>query len=400
MKRFLALLFVLLIPCCALADTLTALPTPDADMKPVSFSPDGRIGLYTTGSGLVLLHEDGSTQPLVINENRSAADTYGNLAKVVSRGAQGIGNEGLVWSPDSRYAAIVNNARVVQMAQFIYDPIIIDTQTGEVFLLATYANAINKDNSGVMLTCTFSADSRYLYAVILGSLTDARFCLVQYDLATYEASVLHSWDEQTYWPHLAQLSDGSFLLLVDDSQLNDFAGLIHITRTENGYAHTVSEFTQRILFFRPQVMQYNAHSKHALLLSNANQGSNYYSNMLYLQPGQDTLIPNEYYWAISSLDDSHVASLVKNQLQSPSEVMILAMCLSPDGERALLVCFENGSYALRMLTLADGSLTPVSGVNSDTLQSFYKPGGPYIAWSGDIILIGASPADATAFKLE
>lgn len=397
--RLIALLLVLLLPCAALADTLSAIPSPMEEATPVSVSPDGRVELYSAGNTLTIRHEDGRTLPVVVSEARGAADAYGNLAKVASKGAQSIGSEGLIWSPDGRYAAIVNQSRVVQMVQFIYDPIVIDMQTGEMFLLASYSNKITKEGSGVVLTALFSADSRYLYAVVMGSLNGARFSLMQYELETLDSAVLHTWEDLTYWPHLAQLADGSFLLLKDTQKLNDFTGLVHITSTEDGYALSVTDFTQRMLFFYPRSMQYCGESGHALILSNSIQGENRYSNLLRLRPDEGLLIP-DMYWAVPSLDAPAVAELVKNELQSPSAVLIHAMRLSPDGERALLICSERAEYALLMLSLADGFLTQVAGVDSETLHSFCISGSPYLDWCGDTVILGVSAAQAGAYKLQ
>lgn len=398
-NRLIALILALLLPCAALADTLSAIPSALDEATPVSVSPDGRVSLYSGGNMMAVVHEDGSVLPVTVTDTRGAADAYGNLRKVAAQGAAAIGNEGVVWSPDGRYAAIVNQTRVVQMMQFVYDPIIIDTQTGEMLLLAAYNNKLAKDDCGVMLTALFSADSRYLYAVIMGSLNGARFSLMQYDLETLTASVLHTWEDLTYWPALAQLADGSFLLLTDARQANDFTGTLHIVPSADGATASKAEFTQRMLFFYPRSMQYSAKSGHALILSNVIQGSNRYSNLLHLMPDEGELVPDTY-WAVSSLRASAVAELVKNELQTPSTVIIHAMRLSPDGERALLLCSEGAEFALLMLRLADGALTPVTGLDSETLRGFIAAGGPYIDWCGDTVLLGVSAANAGAYRLE
>lgn len=398
-NRLIALILALLFPCAALADTLSAIPSALDEATPVSISPDGRVSLYSAGNALAVVHENGSILPVTVSDIRGAADAYGNLNKVAARGAAAIGNEGVVWSPNGRYAAIVNQSRVVQMMQFIYDPIVIDTQTGEMFLLAAYNNKLAKDDCGVMLTACFSADSRYLYAVIMGSLNGARFSLMQYDLETLTASVLHTWEDLTYWPSLAQLADGSFLLLTDAHKVNEFTGTLRIVPSADGAAASKAEFTQRMLFFYPRSMQYSAKSGHALILSNSIQGSNCYSNLLHLTPDEGDLVPDTY-WAVSSLKASAVTKMVKNELQSPSAVRIHAMRLSPDGERALLLCSEGAEYALLMLRLSDGALTQVTGVDSETLRGLCATGGPYIDWCGDTVLLGVSAANAGAYRLE
>lgn len=397
--RLFSLLLALLLPCAALAETLTAIPAPQEGMSPISFSQDGSVGLYSDEGRLVIVRADGSSTPVAASKTRGAADTYGNLAKIVSQGVRAIGSEGLVWSPDGRYAAIVNQLRVVQMAQMIYDPIVIDMQTGEMFLLASYDNNKRRNNSATVLTAAFSADSRYLYAVVWGNMNDAPFSLIRCDLTGSAAEVLLSWEGQTFWPHLAQLRDGSFLLLKDTQQLNNYTGLAHITPAGKDYALTVTDFTQRMIFFYPRSMQYSAQSGHALILSNTSRGSNSYSNLLLVNPDEGIVPPTEY-WAVPSLKASVVSVLSKNELQTPSNVVISSMRLSPDGERALLLCNEGSRFALLMLSIDDRTLTRVTGVDSDTLASLYTSNGAYIDWRGDIILLGKTAATAVAHRLK
>lgn len=398
-RRLFSLLLLLLLPCAALAETLTAIPVPQEGLTPISFSQDGSVGLYSVNGQLVIVRADGTALPVTVSKTRGAADAYKNLAKLFSQGAKAIGGEGLIWSPDGRYAAIVNQLRVVQMVQMIYDPIVIDMQTGEMFLLASYDNNLRRENSGTVLTASFSADSCYLYAVVWGNLNDNRFSLIRCDLTTLTTEVLHSWEEQTFWPHLTQLRDGSFLLLKDTQQLNNFTGLVHITQEEDGYALSSTDFTQRMIFFYPRSMQYSAKSGHALILSNTSQGSNAYSNLLHLRPDEEIAPPSEY-WAVSSLKASAVSVLSKNELQSPSDVVICSMRLSPDGERALLLCREGSNFALLMLSIADRTLTPVTGVDSAALASLYPTSDVYLDWRGDVILLGRNAAAATAYRLD
>lgn len=398
LKRFLALLAALLLPCAALADTLTLLPAPVEGASLVSISPDGSTSLYSMDSSLLILREDGSTLPVTASEARGTADVYGNLAKISGQGARLFGSEGLVWSPDGRYAAIVNQRRVVQTMQFVFDPIVIDMQTGEMFLLASYENSFRGENAGTVVTCTFSADSQSLYAVIMGNVNNARFCLMQYDLTTLNATLLYSWEDMTYWPHLIRLADNSFLLLKDTNRQLDFTGLMHITRTADGYAHTITDFTQPMFCFYPRSMQYNASDGHALIFSSSNQGSSVYSSLLYLHPDEGITAP-EQYWGVSSLDAAQITVLTQDQLHAPSNVVIRAMRLSPDGKRALLLCSEGSVFALRLLTLSDGALTPVTGVDSDMLRSCCMASDPYVAWYGDVVLLGPSAASAGAYTL-
>lgn len=398
LKRMLALLCALLLPCVSLADTLTLIPSSMDGETLVSCSPDGSAEIYAGSNGLMILRKDGSMLPVVVNEARGVPDFYRNLEYVEKQGAKVLGSEGFVWSPDSRYAAIVNqNAFVFQM-RYNLDPVVIDMQTGDMFLLDAYASKSNQENCAVMLTCTFSEDSRYMYAVLTGGMKNRGFFLRQYDLTTLEATTLYAWQDMTYWPHLVQLADGSFLLLKDAVKRDEYTGLVHIIN-QGGYAHTVTDFGQPVLSFYPRAMQYSPESGHALIFSSANQSmTSICTKLVYLRPDDSLDIPEEY-WVVPSLNADCIEVVNNASLDSLTNAVIRAMCLSPEGERALLLCSVGNEFVLRILNLADGTLTPVTGVDSDTLMSCCRGNNPYMVWLGDVVILGQTPANASAYRL-
>jgi len=413
MKRLMVLLLMLmLLPAAALADTIRLVPAPQEALAPISLAPDGRSGLYAAEDGLVVVRADGSVLPVTISRNRGAADVYGNLERIASMGVRAIGTEGLAWSPDGRYAALVNQNQVAVYANFYFDPVILDTHTGELFLAATYANRMKEDNFGAVITACFSEDSRYLYAIICGNLNGKRFSLVQVDLETLEAVTLYACDTDTphYWPHLSRLRDGSFLLLTDQTRQHLPTGVSRIVPEGASAAVTHADFTLPSAYFYPRSLQYSRDSGYALILGSSSvsaadpqgggmQQVNYFTRLLCLRPDEGELAKDEY-WEIPSLDADKVAVLTGNEAQSPSSVYLCAMHLSPDGNRALIVCVERGTYALRMLSLSDGRLTPVTGVDSDTLRSMCMARMPYLDWRGSTILLGQQGIVPTACQIE
>lgn len=82
----------------------------------------------------MIVRTDGSVLPVTVSQTRGSADTYGNLERIASMGLRAIGAEGLSWSPDGRYAALVNQNQVAIYAHFYYNPIVLDTHTGNCFL--------------------------------------------------------------------------------------------------------------------------------------------------------------------------------------------------------------------------------------------------------------------------
>lgn len=410
MKKLITLLLVLalLLPAAALADIALLLPDAYAAVAPVSLAPDGKSGLYATEDGLVVVREDSRVLPVTISQTRGVADTNRNLERIAGMGLRAIGPEGLVWSPDGRYAALVNQNQIVINMNLYYDPIILDMQTGELFLAATYGNKMNKENSGAMISAYFSEDSRYLYALICGMLNGQRFSLMQYDMETLEATTLYSCNKEYmhYWPHLSQLRDGSFLLLTDQMNKGDPAGINRIVPSGDLAAVTHEDFSQPSVYFYPRSLQYSKESGYALILGSSTYTASrdtmqtmHFTRLMCLRPDEGELAKDEY-WEIPSLKADRVAVLRGNEAQSPSTVYLLTMCMSPDGQRALIICVQEGEYALRILNLADGSLDTVMGVDSDTLRDICMgTRTPYLDWSGNTILLGKQGGMPMAYKL-
>ena len=125
----------------------------------------------------------------------------------------------------------------------------------------------------------------------------------------------------------------------------------------------------------------------------------HFTRLMCLRPDEGELAKDEY-WEIPSLKADRVAVLRGNEAQSPSTVYLLTMCMSPDGQRALIICVQKGEYALRILNLADGSLDTVMGVDSDTLRDICMgTRTPYLDWSGNTILLGKQGGMPMAYKL-
>ena len=151
-----------------------------------SLSPAGNSALILTDDGLVAEY-GGVRNPVHMAEERGVPDTYGNLATFCRmQPVQLLGEESVVYSPDGRYAAINNSYYVLMSMRAFFDPILIDLSTGEVFLAATYPNKMRDENMGMVTTGSFSADGKYYYYMVYGSIVmqGSRMKLFRYDMAT------------------------------------------------------------------------------------------------------------------------------------------------------------------------------------------------------------------------
>ncbi|MBO4367389.1 MAG: hypothetical protein J5859_01635, partial [Clostridia bacterium] len=200
----------------------------------LSLSPAGNSGLLSIGGRTGICYYDGTYRILYPSSKRGTADTNGNLAKVFSIPIQRlIGEEGIVYSPDGRYAAIYNIEYVLIKAQFIFDPVIIDLSTGEMILTATYANKVRDEGMGAVSTAAFSADGRYFYYMLYGNTAAFKTALYRYDIAEDTTELCYSGSDLNYYPYLSETGSGAFAILRDARRSSEFTGITYI-RNDNG----------------------------------------------------------------------------------------------------------------------------------------------------------------------
>lgn len=163
-----------------LADFMAELSAyiPDTTITWLSLSPAGNSGILATDDNYGIngfCYYAGKYHILFPTHLRGVEDTNHNLEKVFStRLQQLLGEEGVIYSPDGRYAAIFNNYMMIMLGYYYLDPIIIDLSTGEMFLSATYGSKPGKGEYGAVTTATFSSDGRYLYYMLYGNMAEYR----------------------------------------------------------------------------------------------------------------------------------------------------------------------------------------------------------------------------------
>ena len=194
----------------------------------LSRSPAGNSGILSAGDTAILMYN--GKYHVAWPSPKSVSDDYGNLQKfgtyIESRFPSLLGEEGIVYSPDGRYAAILNvNFTLIKMDLFL-DPIILDLSTGEMILTATYPDKIKEDGVGAVSTGVFSSDGRSFYYVVYGKAGDARTRLYRYDLGTGETELCIGTDQSLYFPRMAELEDGSLLMINDRFKKDESQGLM------------------------------------------------------------------------------------------------------------------------------------------------------------------------------
>ena len=225
-------------------DTPTPVPEPAAmdeaavremlakgELTICSYSPDGKhgIGYLVTDEITVPVAVSEDTAAIVYpSKSRGVEDTYGIEEKYYRRcwttlragSFLGMGREGMIWSPGGRYCCGLNGemirSRIVLSNGGI--PAIVDTQTGEMFLLDAYSGNFTEEDSGFMTEGFFSDDEQYFYGVFRGNsysllTTGWQYILIRYSLATYEAEPVQYLISDMR--SVAMLADQRMLMLSD-----------------------------------------------------------------------------------------------------------------------------------------------------------------------------------------
>ena len=197
----------------------------------ISRSPAGNSGIVSAGETAVLMYNGKYHVPWP--SPKSVSDDYGNLQRFgtyfENRFPSLLGEEGIVYSPDGRYAAILNMNITLIKANMFLDPIVLDLSTGEMILTATYPDKFREDGMGAVSSAVFSSDGRFFYYIVFGIAGDARTRLYRYDLGTGETELCLQSDQNLYFPHLAELEDGSFLMINDRYKKDEAQGLVKAT---------------------------------------------------------------------------------------------------------------------------------------------------------------------------
>lgn len=298
MKRLLALLLAALLltgcstdkkdaakpaPAATAAPTSTPMPPPTGlvrqepqEYQAISASPDGQVELCAKDGALYIRHGE-SVIPVTINESRGVPDTYGNLAKIHSFGAEAA--EQVYWSPDGRYITLWSYRLAFRnpLGGNIFDPHVIDTETGEMYLLDAYETLVVYGHDfATMIDAVYSPDGKYLYVLMYGSLGGNRSQVVRYDLATYEAVMLAGFSENMIINNSLTLLENGSLLLIQDSDYTTprqekSTSLIRLTPKAGGW--TTEHFSRTDVadaqYCRLSSIAYSQNSRQGLIVTHS-----------------------------------------------------------------------------------------------------------------------------------
>jgi len=388
----------------ALAETLL-----QTAFVPLSKSPSGISGILAAGESAVTVY-DGKYH-IIYPSAKGVPDENDNLNKyfmyINSRIRSLIGEEGIVYSPDGRYAAICNKNISLQKMDFFLDPILLDLSTGGLILTATYPNKPMKDkNAGVVTSALFSSDNKSFYYILYGNFNNARIRLYRYDLETGKTELCLESEKNLYYPHLAELADGSILMINDCYKKGETQGLV--VASFAGGAWSVEETKLPLdrnycyagrLNYSPNaglacLVENTGNSSFAFQLVNPNARFEGIDQFRCIRKDTDELVavsPEEFRASVDEDPKDNKGSGLS--LLYPYQTILNAV-FSPDGRYLLLNTSgdtANGrSRNLFLVRLEDMSIRKVSGLDAEKIM-VANPGRNYpisIEWNTDELIIG------------
>ena len=134
--------------------------SPGENDMPVGISPDGKTVLWRNNNGLTVTR-GGETHPVIFDPERGAGDPYGAAEGIHFLLMQMPYWEGISWSADGRYAAL--SALELASSGRYPGPVVLDTDTGEVFLAKAYNLSRSGENAGIVFLTRIDRAGRYLY---------------------------------------------------------------------------------------------------------------------------------------------------------------------------------------------------------------------------------------------
>lgn len=359
-------------------------------------SPDGmtKLILVDQNGGFLLAVRGSVITVLCPNTARGVEDVHGNMRTLyydeLHKLRMWVNN--VAWSPDGRYAVLCC-PDMVHMGRYMIDPIVLDTVTGDVVLLSTYANKIREENFGAMVSACFSADGKQLFCVMTGYFGEGLFgmrysgnyVLMSYDLETGKAT----WQGEMQPPDTAgglqRLSDGTMMMVTYPYSARESAGIAQIFPYGKRWFFRQFKFDSRAdlaarVHTRSIGMDYSANSGYAVVLET--MVSNNYSasfSFLRVRPEEMCAGLNEH-WVIEKetnklcmLSDEEWQQAAMEQQQTLYQ-QIYTVLLSPCGNYAFVETLDTEPHGM-LVQLESMTAVPVEGFRAGMLRDW---GGEYL----------------------
>ena len=377
----------------------------------LSKSPAGNSGFISAGDAAVI--EFHGKYHLAYPSTKGVPDQYSNMENYVkyfyTKFRSLIGEEGIAYSPDGRYAAICNKRITLTQSKLFLDPILIDLSTGELILTATYPNKVKDDNVAAITSAVFSSDNRYFYYVLYGRFEGGRIRLCRYDLNTGETEVCLESEKNLYYPHLAELEDGSLLIINDCYRTGETEGLVTASCKNGVWSLEETKLKLSRDFYYSNQLKYSPNSGLVCLLGNTGSNSSVSFQIINPNTGFEGI---DQFWCIKK-DTNEIVALSPEEFQASIDTdiknggkttanlsilypyqTILNAVFSPDGNYLFLHTLDSSatrrSRNLFLIRLEDMTLQKVSGLDAEKIRvgSLGLDYPMNIEWNTDELIIG------------
>jgi hypothetical protein len=337
---------------------------------------------FSPGGGKILCLDqnkayvvEGQDVTLIVPDTaRGVPDEYGSFAKfAVTPPYKWAGSEGVVWSPDGRYAVLTNYEAALKYLKFIYGLYIIDTQTGQLYCVDTYPDDPFQSGAAVFQAC-LDPSGRYVYYMLYGRIyDDSMVSLMRYDMETGKKERLYACPTLSAYPRLQWTEQGQLVNLLDSLRAQEHMGL-NVFEEKNGvWTSSSLLFSQPPIAIRPYFMEVGPAGYGVLLhtIPTTNTKESGLARVLNLPgrfdmnagfEGYDDLLLIESFDAPSAtrLPMAGDTGKLVEQLSRGGALQCLNIKLSPDGRYALLLMMnDKDEYGFLIMDLETLSLKRV-----------------------------------------
>ncbi len=370
----------------------------------VSVSPSGNSALLTDGAILVAWN-GGKARLVQPDFTRGVGDEYGSFEKIWSRPIihlLGSSACDIAWSPDGRYATLTNYKNVLLMLKMDSDPFLIDTETGDAFLVATYGTKIIGEQAAAPVAACFSRDGRYAYYMLYGNVSSSRTALLRCDLETMQTEICCSVSDTDYYPGLWELQDGTLAILKDVKpdyrKTMEHNCIAKYTQTGSGWMRFEETLPLEAIYTYSNRLQYSDASGYALLNTRVCYQSEVAFQCFRPDRGNAGL---ENYWAFDAESGSIVklstedirnlnTSAVSNDTALSAYETICNTALSPDGRYTVFRTMKNDpqdkAVHLRLVRLSDMAAIELTGFDVGDLSAVPVERS-VVTWNSNALII-------------
>lgn len=211
----------------------------------IDVSPSGMRVLVSYNSNDILLYQDGVMTLVTATYLRGVEDVYRNFHWCASSSKlKDACLRGLVWSPDGRWAVLTGGSEPLNMDLFVDDLFVLDTYTGEVFMVSTSPSKWQRDSNAepatAVLNASFNAAGDRLYYIEVIKGNELCWSLSECDMSTLQTRQLLLYTFDNLCENIENGADDTFICLPHLGQYG--SELTHFTRDNGEWAIASSHY--------------------------------------------------------------------------------------------------------------------------------------------------------------